>query len=229
MAKSKKNSNYVTAKTAEKKQAATKQKQAKQKKEQIRSIAVPAVILLLILGAIFAVIYFGGGFDYNPEATGHVAIQLEGYSTSLHVELYGDDAITTVRHFTSLVNSRYYDGKTLTAYSGGNLYFGAEETGKTGIKGEFAANETENKIPFRPGTLVMARGEDYDSAYGRFFVVTKDTDVSALKGNYAAFGRITDGMDVIEEIISKLNVDADGKIPAAEQITITEISAHDSH
>ena len=70
----------------------------------------------------------------------------------------------------------------------------------------------------------MARGEEYDSAYGRFFVVTEDTDVSKLKGSYAAFGRITDGMDVIEEIISK--VDSNGNLP---EVKILSISSHDSH
>ena len=229
MASKKKNSNYVTDKTSKKKAEAAQKKQAKQKKEQIKSIAIPAVVVLLILAAIFLVIYLGGGFDYIPEATEHVTIQLDGYGTSLHVELYGDDAPITVKQFKSLVSGHYYDGKTLTAYVDGNLYFGGDSEGDGGIKGEFSANGVKNKVPFEVGTLVMARGESYDSGYSKFFVVTENTDISALQGNYAAFGRITGGMDVIEEIIGGLNVGADGLIPVSEQIKITSISSHDSH
>ena len=224
----KKNSNYVTEKTIQKNAAESKRKAAEKKKKQIKSIAIPVGIALLVIAALLAVIYIGGGFDYNPEATEHVAISLEGYNTTLHVELYGNDAPNTVKHFNTLVNNYYYVGKYLTAYEGGKLFFGPESK-VNGIKGEFADNGVENKVPFKVGTLVMARGEEYDSAYGRFFVVTKDTDVSKLKGSYAAFGMITDGMDVIEEIVGKLNVGADGKIPTDQQVKILSISSHDSH
>lgn len=229
MAKNKKNSNYVTDKTLQKKAEANKQKKAAKTKKTVKSVAVTSAVALVILAALFAVLYFGGAFDYIPEATEHVTITLDGYSTSLHVELYGEDAPETTKHFKSLTSGHYYDGKTLTAYKDGNLYFGEESSGNGGIKGEFADNGTKNKIPFKEGTLVMARGEGYDSAYGRFFIVTEDTDISSLKGSYAAFGRVTGGMEIIEEIVSKLNVGTDGSIPAAEQTKITSISAHDSH
>ena len=229
MAKNKKNSNYVTDKTVEKKAAEDKQKKAAKTKKQAKSIAVTSLITLVVLAALFSVLYFGGAFDYNPTATEHVSIALDGYSTTLHVELYGKDAPQSTGHFKSLVNGHYYNGKMITEYSDGNLYFGEAAAGKGGVKGEFADNGVKNKIPFKVGTLVMARGEEYDSAYGRFFIVTEDTDISSLKGSYAAFGRVTSGMEVIEEIIGKLNLDQNGKIPEAEQIKITSISAHDSH
>mgnify|MGYP003311171686 CR=1 FL=1 len=111
-----------------------------------------------------------------------------------------------------------------------DFYIGAgAEPYKNGVEGEFSANGKENKIPFEVGTLVMARGDDYNSAYGAFFIVTEDTDVKALEGKYAAFGKITDGMDAIEAIIAGLTPDADGKIPEAQQVKITGISEHASH
>ena len=229
MAKKKKNSNYVTAKTTEKKEAATKQKVATEKKKRVKGIVLGVSVAVVILAALFAIIYFGGGFDYVPDVTDHVEMYLGDNNEYFHVDLYGKDAPKTVAHFRELMKDDYYVGKGSTAIIGGNVYFGDVETGKTGPKGEFKANGVENKIPIRVGSLVMARGEDYDSAYGRFFIVTEDTDVKALKGSYAVFGKITGGMDVVEKIISNIHPDADGKIPVAEQVRITSITAHESH
>ena len=228
MASKKKNSNYVTDKTSKKKAEAAQKKQAEKTKKTVMAILVPSVVVLLVAAVLLGVMIFGGAFDYMPEPTNHVSVTLDGYTETLHIELYGDDADKTVKHFLSLVNSKYYDGQTIEAYIDGNLYF-SRVNSTTGIQGEFESNGVENKIPFKPGTLVMARGEGKDSAYGRFFIVTENTDVSALKGNYAAFGRITGGMDVIEQIIDKINPAADGSIPVGEQVFISEISTHDAH
>ena len=229
MANKKKNSNYVTEKTTNKKQAEAKKQKAKKTKKTVMSILVPAAILLVIAGVILTVMILGGAFDYIPTPTEHVAIELSGHG-SLHVELYGDDAPDTVKSFLALANSGYFNGKSIHALVDGNLYLGSEESGSNnGVVGEFSANGKENKIPFEVGTLVMARGDDYDSAYGRFFIVTKETDISALEGKYAPFGKITDGMTEIESIILNLTPNADGSIYAGERITITSISAHDSH
>ena len=153
-------------------------------------------------------------------------MHLEGSEESLHVDLYGNDAPATVAHFRSLVESKYYAGKGSTAIIGGSVYFGDVETGKPAIKGEFKANGVENKVPIQVGSLVMARGDEYDSAYGRFFIVTEDTDISALKGNYAVFGRVTEGMDKLMEMLDAITPNADGTIPESQQIKIESLGSH---
>ena len=230
MATKKKNSNYVTEKNIQKKEALAKKKQSEKTKKLIKTIAIAALITILVVGAIVAGLYFLGVFDYIPEGTSDVLISFGDGKGSLHVSLYGHDAPKTVAFFQALVKDKYFDDKTVNLYKDGNLYIGAgAEPYKNHVAGEFDANGTENKIPFEVGTLVMARGDDYDSAYGAFFIVTEDTDVKALEGKYAAFGKITDGMDAIEAIIASLKPDADGKIPEAQQVKITGISEHASH
>ena len=230
MATKKKNSNYVTEKNIQKKEALAKKKQSEKTKKLIKTIAIAALITILVVGAIVAGLYFLGVFDYVPEGTSDVLISFGDGKGSLHVSLYGHDAPKTVAFFQALVKDKYFDDKAVDLYKDGNLYIGAgAEPYKNHVAGEFDANGTENKIPFEVGTLVMARGDDYDSAYGAFFIVTEDTDVKALEGKCAAFGKITDGMDAIEAIIASLKPDADGKIPEEQQVKITSISEHASH
>ena len=230
MATKKKNSNYVTEKNAQKQEAIAKKKQSEKTKKLVKTIALVTLITVLVVGAIVAGLYFLGVFDYVPEGTSDVLIEFEGNNGSLHVELYGNDAPETVANFLTLVKNGYFNGKTINAYKDGNLYLGSESSSvANGVKGEFSANGKENKIPFEVGTLVMARGDDYDSAYGRFFIVTKDTDVKALEGKYAAFGKITGGMESIEKIISSIRPTADGLISESEQVKISGISEHASH
>ena len=226
MAGKKKNSNYVTEKSAQKKEAAAKKKQSDKKKAQIKSIALWCTVALLVIGAIVAGMYFGGAFDYIPEGTMDVLISFAGETGSLHAELYGNDAPGMVAYFTGLVGSGYFNNKTVNGYKDGNLYLGAEASASADNLSTSAAG---NKIPFSVGSLVMAIEDNYDSSYGRFFIVTEDTDVSSLKGRYAVFGKVTDGMDVVEKIISNIHPDAEGKIPVAEQVRITSITAHESH
>ena len=230
MASKKKNSNYVTEKNIQKKEALAKKKQSEKTKKLIKSIALVVLIAALVIGAIIAGLYFLGVFDYVPEGTSDVLITFGDGKGSLHVSLYGHDAPKTVAFFQALVKDKYFNDKTVNLYKDGNLYIGAGAgPDKNHVAGEFDANDTENKIPFEVGTLVMARDEHYDSAYGAFFIVTEDTDVKALKGKYAAFGKITDGMDAIEAIIAGLTPNADGTIPEAQQVKITGISEHASH
>ena len=230
MASKKKNSNYVTEKNAQKQEAIAKKKRSEKTKKLVKTIALATLITVLVIGAIVAGLYFMGAFDYVPDGSSDVLISFDGGKGSLHVELYGNDAPNSVARFLALAKNNYFNGKAINAYKDGNLYIATEES-PTGSKidGEFSANGKENKIPFEVGTLVMARGDDYNSAYGAFFIVTKDTDVKALEGKYAAFGKITDGMDAIEAIIAGLTPNADGTIPEAQQVKITSISEHASH
>ncbi len=231
MANKKKNSNYVTEKTVQKKAEDAKRKKSAKVKKTVKSVLIGVLIAVAVIGGVLAMLYFCGVFNYTPTSTDHVTIELDGYDTALHVELYGNDAPQTVKGFLSRVNGKHFDGKTVHALIDGSLHLGDVDMGAEsgGILGEFSANGITNKVPFEVGTLVMARDEDYDSGYARFFIVTEDTDVSALEGKYAPFGKITSGMTVIDEIIDGLAPNADGTIPESEQVTIKSISTHASH
>jgi cyclophilin family peptidyl-prolyl cis-trans isomerase len=226
MAKKKKNSNYVTAKTTEKKQAAKKHKESAKRKKLVKSIVLGVSIAIVVLAALFAIIYFGGGFEYVPDITNHVEMYIGDDGDYLHIDHYGKDAPITATHFRNLMSSNYYVGKGSTAIIGGSVYFGSVDTGKPAIQGEFAANGIKNKIPIQVGSIVMARGDAYDSAYGGFFIVTEDTDISSLEGNYAVFGRVTEGMDKLMEMLDAITPNADGTIPESEQIKINSLESH---
>ena len=230
MAKKKKNRNYVTEKTVQAKTQREQARQAEKRKKTVKQTVCITLITVLIAGVILGGGALLGMFDYYPTATQHAVIEIEGYDTALHVELYGNDAPKTVENFVKLVEEGHFDGMSLLSFVDGCLYAGGENAdgGDKGIQGEFSDNGVKNRIPHKRGTLSMARGEDKDSAYDQFFIVTKKA--SRLNGSYAAFGAIDkDGMKIIDDILSKLQLDANGKINAASAPKIKSISLHDSH
>ena len=101
-------------------------------------------------------------------------------------------------------------------------------TGGSGenIKGEFSSNGVKNDISHTRGTISMARANDYDSASSQFFIVQSDSPM--LDGEYAAFGHVTDGMDIVDEICKNAQpVDNNGTIKAEEQPVIESITITD--
>jgi|GEM_PF-3556132 len=230
MAKKKQNRNYVTEKTVQAKAQREQALRAQKRKKTVRQAVCITLVAVLIVGAVLGGGALLGMFDYYPEATQHAVIEIDGYDTALHVELYGDDAPKTVESFVKLVEAGHFNGMSLLSFVDGCLYVGGESAdgGDKGIKGEFSDNGVENKILHKRGTLSMARGEGKDSAYDQFFIVTKKSP--SLNGSYAAFGAIDrDGMKIIDDILSKLKVGADGTIDAATAPKIKSISLHDSH
>lgn len=225
MAKQKKNSNYVTEKTAKAKAEREAARLKEKKDKTIKLVAIWAggavALVALIVGILFAV----GAFDYDPEPTYHATFTFDNGS-SLHIELYGEDAPETVKHFRELCDDGYFDGRTAHSVLNGAIYLGSEEAdgGDKGIKGEFSDNGYENKIPMKKGVVCMARGEDNDSAYGQFFVLTKNN--SGLKGQYAAFGKVTD-LDALEELSKEFEVSEDGVVSGSPKIT--GVSLHAAH
>ena len=120
-------------------------------------------------------------------------------------ELYPDKAPNTVNNFLSLVNKGYYDGIIFHRVIAGFMIQGGDPkgTGMGGagyhIKGEFSANGFKgNDISHVRGVLSMARAMAPDSASSQFFVMHEDAEY--LDGQYAGFGRIIEGMDVVDEI-----------------------------
>lgn len=216
--------------TNEKSKALTKKElreQQKKKKQQLQ-LAIKVIPIIVVIGIFVGIFFVTGAFDYQPTSTYDVLITIENYG-SLHVELYGNDAPETVAHFLSLVNSGYYNGKSVFKLFDDLAYMGnanASDNGQ-GIKGEFSDNGFNNKISHKRGILSMARGEDYDSAYGQFFIVRKNSP--DLNGKYAAFGKITSGIEVIDNIYKNLKTDENGMIAEGNQPIITSIVSHESH
>lgn len=153
------------------------------------------------------------GVDYNME--GHeleidvktdkpvVSMYIEGYG-SVVVELYPEYAPNTVNNFISLVKSGFYDNNTFHRLSKGFVLQGGDPTGTgTGgpgyhIKGEFSANGVKNDLKHTKGILSMARSQAMDSAGSQFFIMLGEA--THLDGQYAAFGKVIDGMETIERI-----------------------------
>ena len=120
-------------------------------------------------------------------------------------ELYPDKAPNTVNNFISLVKKGYYDGLIFHRVIAGFMIQGGDPNGTgTGgpgyrIKGEFAGNGfSQNDIAHERGVLSMARAQHPDSAGSQFFVMHEDADY--LDGQYAAFGRVIEGMETVDEI-----------------------------
>ena len=139
------------------------------------------------------------------------------------LELYPEVAPESVKNFISLANSGFYDGLIFHRVIMGFMIQGGDPQGKgTGgpgysIKGEFAANGVENNISHVRGVLSMARATPYDSAGSQFFIVQGDS--THLDGQYAAFGRVISGMDVVDKI-AKTTTDSHDK-PYKDQVMET--------
>ncbi len=125
----------------------------------------------------------------------------------IKVELYPDKAPNTVNNFISLVNNGFYDGLIFHRIIKGFMIQGGdpEGSGMGGpgytIKGEFALNGfTKNDVKHERGVISMARAANPNSAGSQFFIMHKNS--SHLDGQYAAFGKVVEGMDVVDEIAS---------------------------
>ncbi len=140
------------------------------------------------------------------EATGGnpvVTITVKDYGV-MKVELYPDKAPNTVLNFISLANDGFYDGLTFhRVYKGFMIQGGCPEGNGTGdpgysIKGEFSANGVDNDLTHTRGVISMARSKMPDSAGSQFFIMHQDAP--HLDGQYAAFGKVIDGLDVLDKI-----------------------------
>jgi peptidyl-prolyl cis-trans isomerase B (cyclophilin B) len=161
----------------------------------------------------------------------HVEIEVENYGT-IALELDADTAPITVTNFIDLANDGFYDGLTFHRIISGFMIQGGDPTGTgTGgleekIKGEFSDNGVENHISHVRGTISMARSNDPDSASCQFFIMHQDA--TYLDGSYAAFGHVTDGIDVVDQICADTPVqDSNGTVAAADQPVITSITVID--
>lgn len=157
----------------------------------------------------------------------HAKIKVKDYGT-IEVELDGDTAPITVANFIKLVNEKFYDGLTFHRIMSGFMIQGGDPLGNgTGgsdetIKGEFSYNGVENNISHKRGVISMARSSDPDSASSQFFIMHQDS--TYLDGEYAAFGKVTKGMKVVDKICEDATpTDGNGTIEKADQPVIESI------
>ena len=161
----------------------------------------------------------------------HVTIDVQDYGT-ISLELDADTAPISVTNFINLANEGFYDGLTFHRIISGFMIQGGDPNGNgTGgsektIKGEFSANGVENDISHVRGVISMARANDPDSGSSQFFIVHEDS--TFLDGQYAAFGHVTEGMDVVDAICEAVPVqDNNGTVAAADQPVITAVTVVD--
>lgn len=134
-----------------------------------------------------------------------VVIEMEN-GAKIELELYPDAAPVTVENFLKLVKNGFYDGLTFHRVIPGFMIQGGDPLGngmggaKENIKGEFRANGHQNPIKHERGVISMARAYDPNSASSQFFIMHQNAP--HLDGQYAAFGRVISGMDVVDEIAS---------------------------
>lgn len=163
--------------------------------------------------------------------THHATIEVEGYG-AIKLELDADVAPVTVANFAKLAGEGFYDGLSFHRIIEGFMAQGGDPNGNgTGgsdvkIVGEFSDNGHPNSISHVRGTISMARSQAYNSASSQFFIMQADTP--SLDGQYAAFGHVTEGMDVVDAMCEAARpTDNNGTIAAADQPRIASVKMDD--
>lgn len=167
-------------------------------------------------------------FDAVVNPTCYADIEIKDYGT-ITVALDSSIAPESVANFVKLAESGFYNGLTFhRIMEGFMMQGGASPSGPTEkIKGEFLANGFDNRLSHKRGVISMARANDPDSANSQFFIVHKDS--TFLDGNYAAFGIVTEGIEVVDKVCETSNpTDNNGTIPAAEQPVIVSVTIRDA-
>ena len=148
----------------------------------------------------------------NPK----VKITMDGDFGVIELELYPDAAPITVENFTKLVSDGFYDGLTFHRIISGFMIQGGDPLGngtggsKERIKGEFRQNGVDNPIKHTRGVISMARSMMPNSASSQFFIMHEDAP--HLDGAYAAFGKVTSGIETVDKIAA-VKVGFDGQSP----------------
>lgn len=185
----------------------------------------------LLLCLLFGLCGCESGLPYEKEEKlygNHTAIMTIRDFGEVKLTLYGDIAPVTVANFVKLVKKGFYDGLTFHRAIDGFMIQGGDPNGDgtgnsaTRIYGEFESNGFKNDLKHKKGVISMARMRDYNSATCQFFIMLDDN--SQLDGEYAAFGKVIEGMDIIENVVKKvLTTDKNEKIAPANQPIIEKI------
>ncbi len=162
-----------------------------------------------------------GGIVVSSEKNPIVTITMENDS-KIEIELFPEAAPNTVKNFISLVEKGFYDGLSFHRVIPDFMIQGGDPIGNgTGgpgyaIDGEFASNGFDNPLKHERGVISMARSRHPNSAGSQFFIMISDHD--SLDGEYAAFGKVKDGMDVVDQIVSVERDKQDKPLEGQEQI-----------
>ncbi len=155
----------------------------------------------------------------------HAQIDIKDYGV-ISVELDASEAPISVENFMKLANEGFYDGLTFHRIIKGFMMQGGDGGECANIKGEFKNNGVENNISHVRGVISMARANDYDSASSQFFIMHQDG--TYLDGDYAAFGHVTEGMDIVDKICEEAVVtDNNGSVAPENQPVINTIKIID--
>jgi len=229
------------------------QKAAKRKRALITTAYVAVGVLLVAALALFifkpwetkATLTSGNGtnsadtsdawadweFKHDVSVKHHVEIDVKDYGV-IKVELDPTYAPITVDNFLTLAESGFYDGLTFHRIIEGFMIQGGDPRGNgTGgsdvnIKGEFSNNGVNNPLSHKRGVISMARSGDPNSASSQFFIMHEDN--AGLDGSYAAFGNVTEGMDIVDKIATDAKpTDDNGSISRDKQPVITKITVID--
>lgn len=186
--------------------------------KKMRGIAAALVVCMLFLLS---------ACSGDPDVR-HVTIEVEDYGT-IKAEIYMKQAPKTAKNFMKLVEDEFYDGlifhRIIEGFmiQGGGFDTDYNQKQADTIKGEFETNGVKNDLEHTRGVLSMARTDVMDSASSQFFIVQEDAP--HLNGKYAAFGKVTEGMDVVDKIAA-VATDANG-LPTEKPVVITSIRADD--
>ena len=220
-----------------KKRIAERQRQAEaaaKKEKNSKSAAIISLVVAIVAGLCVLGIGIGLIVDHiASQPKDYIAkIEIENHGT-ITLELDGSAAPITVENFVKLAKDGFYDGLTFHRIIDGFMMQGGcpkgDGTGDAGqdIKGEFSANGWDNPIKHERGTISMARANDPNSASCQFFIVheTSANNTASLDGKYAAFGRVTSGMEIVDKICSDAKpTDNNGSIAKADQPVIKTIT-----
>lgn len=220
-------------------------------KMNIKDFAIGIAVIVVVVAIIAAGIWAYNRSISSANENANTNTQLENeeeksmYSTGKHhaemvvkdygtivLELDADVAPITVANFAKLANEGFYDGLTFHRIISGFMIQGGDPlgTGMGGsdknIKGEFSANGVQNSISHVRGTISMARSQSYNSASSQFFIVHEDS--TFLDGQYAGFGKVTSGMEIVDKICEDTKVEDDnGTVLQENQPVIEKITMID--
>ena len=199
----------------------------KKNKKTTGILAAILIVLVVIVAAVIIVFSVRG--KKSTESTTETIDAAGKHHVEIQVKNYGP---ITVANFLKLAQNGFYDGLTFHRIIDGFMIQGGDPKGNgTGgsdetIKGEFSGNGVENNISHVRGTISMARSQDMDSASSQFFIVQSDS--TYLDGQYAGFGTVTEGMDIVDQICKDTPVqDSNGTVSASDQPVIESIKVID--
>lgn len=179
--------------------------------------------IILCVAVLATLVSCGGNNMKNPK----IEISVKNYGI-MQLELDPKEAPITVDNFVKLVKNGFYDGLTFHRIISGFMIQGGDPLGNgTGgsdqnIKGEFKSNGVENNIKHLRGVISMARSSNPDSASSQFFIMHQDAP--HLDGQYAAFGHVTSGIEIVDEICNNTPVqDGNGSVAKSDQPVIEYI------